>query len=93
MPKIYLATLVGHEKLRYEYLCPSCMNTLTLLTGYGRYGNLGAFDCPICGAKYYATIDDNPDVKVYIHRFGEQPAGFMSGHGKPLAVLLKKECY
>lgn len=68
---IYLAALQGLEKHRYEFFCTDCGCGITLLTGYGRYGNLGSFCCPSCSKSYHATCDDYKISKAYIHEFTE----------------------
>lgn len=87
--KVYLATLEGSERCKYEFDCIQCSYKVTLLTGEGRYGNLGKFDCPHCGKQYYATRDDyKPGIaKGYVYEYGAHPAGYLSGNKNPLFVM------
>ena len=40
----------------YNFDCVICKKEYELITGDGRYGNLGPFECPNCHKEYYATI-------------------------------------
>lgn len=84
---IYLAALQGNETCRYAFYCIACGHKITLLTGMGRYGNLGAFHCPTCAKHYYATRDDYKIGKAYIYEHGKHPAGYTSGNKDPLITL------
>ncbi len=87
---VYLATIKGNESCRYEFSCIQCGYKVVLLTGEGRYGNLGAFECPHCGKQYYATRDDYmPGIaKGYVYEYGKQTAGYLSGNKNPLFTLM-----
>lgn len=71
--KIYICT--KKEGYHYLFTCKSCDKKYELITGGGRYGNLGEFSCPNCKEEYYATIDDfsDPCLYVYVVNNGEQP--------------------
>ena len=91
MKTIYLATLPNHETYNYEFTCPRCNSEILLATGVGRYGNLGHFDCPVCGAEYYATIDDHARPKLYINPNGQQPAGYLDGNAHSMITLDERD--
>lgn len=91
MKTIYLAALPKHETYHYEFICPRCNAEILLATGAGRYGNLGEFSCPFCGAEYYATIDDHPRPKLYVNIKGHQPAGYLDGNARPLITLDERD--
>lgn len=91
MTKIYLAALPNHEAYNYEFTCPHCNAEILLATGAGRYGNLGRFDCQICGAEYYATIDDHARPKLYVNPNGQQPASYLDGNTHPMITLDKRD--
>ena len=84
---IYLAASEGTEACRYEFFCMACGCRLILLTGLGRYGNLGAFRCPGCQKHYYATRDDYIIGNAYIYEHGSHPTGYLSGNKDPLITL------
>ena len=71
MKKVKIAT--SSDGYHYLFSCVKCQKQMELITGMGRYGNLGEFHCPYCSKKYYATIDDHPNPKCYIFEIGEQP--------------------
>lgn len=91
MKTIYLATLPNHEAYNYEFTCPRCNSGILLATGTGRYGNLGRFNCPDCGAEYHATIDDHPRPKLYINPNGQQPASYLEGNKHPMITLDERD--
>lgn len=91
MTTIYLATLPNHEAYNYEFTCPRCNAEILLATGAGRYGNLGHFDCPVCGAEYYATIDDHARPKLYVNTNGQQPASYLDGNARPMITLDERD--
>ena len=60
-----------------------------LITGDGRYGNLGPFECPSCSEKYYATIDDHQEPSLYVAIYGEQPSSLLDSEGKKRSIEIK----
>lgn len=73
---------VNGENYEYSFNCTKCSEYIILKTGYGRYGALGSFECPFCGEKYYAGIDDNANVPhVYLTSAGGVKRNLiMTGH-------------
>ncbi len=91
MKTIYLAALPMHETYHYEFTCPRCSAEILLATGSGRYGNLGRFDCSVCGTEYYATIDDHARPKLYVYLNGQHPSGYPEGNRHPMITLDERD--
>ena len=87
MEKIYICTT--QNGYHYPFKCMKCNGEYELITGDGRYGNLGPFECPDCTEKYYATIDDHPNPSLYVARYGEQPASMLDSEGRKRSVEIK----
>lgn len=86
---IWLAVLEGSDTaFKYEFVCTECEKKINLRTGSGRYGNLGGFRCPFCGKKYFAQIDDNPQMQVYIFAINDMPESYLDCTHKPLFELV-----
>jgi len=78
---VYLAVRKDDpDALKYNFKCKKCGKQINLRTGGGRYGNLGAFECPMCGREYYATIDDNPRMHVFIWNRDDMPSGLLDNN-------------
>lgn len=75
----------------YFFVCPKCRTELELITGPGRYGNLGPFECPVCNAEYYATIDDHQNPCLYVANRGEQPGSLLDCDGRKRCIKLPYE--
>ena len=74
---------INQEFYGYLYTCKECNNEILIKTNEGRYGNLGPFNCPVCNAHYYATIDDGgPTPFLYVAKYGEQPASLLDIEGQ-----------
>lgn len=73
----------------YNFDCVNCKKEYELITGDGRYGNLGPFECPNCHKEYYATIDDHQDPSLYIAEAGEQPASLLDSEGRKRSLEIK----
>lgn len=73
----------------YNFTCESCKREYELITGDGRYGNLGSFECPNCHKEYYATIDDHQDPSLYIAEAGEQPTSLFDSEGRKRSIEIK----
>ncbi|MCQ2755133.1 MAG: hypothetical protein MJ231_08860 [bacterium] len=78
----------GKIGYHYNFTCMECNVSIELITGEGRYGNLGPFKCPRCKAGYYATIDDHPDPSLYVAKEGEQPASLLDCEGRKRSVKI-----
>lgn len=85
--KIFICT----EEKGYHYIfnCMKCDRETELITGYGRFGNLGAFKCPYCSEKYYATIDDHIEPSLHVTRYGEQLSSILDSEGKKQSIEIK----
>jgi len=68
-----------------------CSKEYELITGNGRYGNLGEFECPKCGEKYYATIDDHINPSLYVAMHGKQPSSMLDREGKKRSIEIKND--
>lgn len=90
---IKLCVAVGSERgYHYYFSCSSCSHEYKVLTSDGRYGNLGQFQCPNCGAEYFASIDDygtNPNL--YVAKLGEQPASYLDSEGKKRSTVIQND--
>ena len=73
----------------YNFDCANCKREYELITGAGRYGNLGLFECPACHKEYYATIDDHQDPSLYIAEVGEQPASLLDSEGRKRSLEIE----
>lgn len=73
----------------YAFTCLNCSREYELVTGDGRYGNLGPFTCPNCQEKYYATIDDHQDPSLYVAMLGEQPGSLFDDEGRKRSIEIK----
>ena len=87
--KIYICTV--KEGNHYIFACMKCSKEYELITGNGRYGNLGEFECPKCGEKYYATIDDHINPSLYVAMHGEQPSSMLDKEGKKRSIEIKND--
>lgn len=87
MEKIFICTI--GKGYHYMFECMSCCQKYELITGDGRYGNLGPFECPNCGEKYYATIDDHQNPSLYVAKEGEQPASMLDSEGRKRSIEIK----
>ena len=87
--KIYICTI--NEENHYIFKCMNCNKEYELITGNGRYGNLGEFDCPNCKEKYYATIDDHQNPSLYVTKYGEQPSSMLDLEGKKRRIEIKND--
>jgi len=87
MEKILICTLGKGN--HYIFECMKCGEKYELVTGNGRYGNLGSFECPGCSEKYYATIDDHSEPSLYVALYGEQPASLLDSEGKKRSIEIK----
>lgn len=63
---------------------------MELITGTGRYENLGEFACLYCSKKYYATIDDHQKPKCYIFESGKQPVSTFDSESKKHSITLEQ---
>lgn len=88
MKKIKISTL--SDGYHYLFSCVKCQKEVELITGMGRYGNLGEFYCPYCSKKYYATIDDHQKPKCYIFEIGKQPSSMLDSEGKKHGITLEQ---
>ena len=87
MKKILICT--NEKGYHYIFECMKCCNNYELITGDGRYGNLGPFVCPACGEKYYATIDDHQNPSLYVAKHGEHPTSMFDSEGRKRSVEIK----
>ena len=87
MEKIFICTL--EKGNHYIFYCMKCGKKYELITGDGRYGNLGPFECPSCSEKYYATIDDHQEPSLYVAIYGEQPSSLLDSEGKKRSIEIK----
>lgn len=87
MEKIYICTV--EQGNHYVFKCMSCNQEYELITGNGRYGNLGPFNCPNCSEKYYATIDDHQKPSLYVAKYGEHPTSMFDAEGRKRSVEIK----
>ncbi|MDE5769742.1 MAG: hypothetical protein K2H82_10200 [Oscillospiraceae bacterium] len=88
MKKIKIST--SSDGYHYLFSCITCQKETELITGMGRYGNLGEFHCPYCSKKYYATIDDHQKPKCYIFEIGEQPSSMLDLEGRKHGITLEQ---
>ena len=85
--KLYIyATGKGYH---YFFTCRNCESKYELITGNGRYGNLGPFTCPTCNKEYYATIDDHQFPSLYVAVAGEQPTSLLDGEGRNRSIKIE----
>ncbi len=87
MEKIFICTV--EQGNHYVFKCMSCDKEYELITGNGRYGNLGPFECPNCFEKYYATIDDHQKPSLYVAKYGEHPTSMFDSEGRKRSVEIK----
>lgn len=87
--KIYICTV--KEGNHYIFSCMKCNKEYELITGNGRYGNLGEFECLNCGEKYYATIDDHVNPSLYVAMHGKQPSSMLDREGKKRSIEIKND--
>lgn len=87
MEKIYVCTT--GKGYHYTFKCMKCDKEYELITGDGRYGNLGPFECPGCAEKYYATIDDHQNPSLYVARYGEHPTSMLDSEGRKRSIEIK----
>ena len=87
MEKIFICTV--EKGNHYIFKCMKCDNEYELITGNGRYGNLGPFECPSCAEKYYATIDDHQKPSLYVAKFGEHPTSMFDAEGRKRSIEIK----
>lgn len=80
--------IINGDIYKYLFTCQSCLNEIVIKTNGGRYGNLGPFNCPVCNEKYYATIDDNPNLCLYVAKLGEQPASLFDDEGRKRSIKI-----
>lgn len=73
----------------YNFTCMGCKRDYELITGAGRYGNIGPFECPNCHKEYYATIDDHQDPSLYVAEAGKQPASLLDCEGRKRSLEIK----
>lgn len=85
--KIYICT--KEKGYHYIFKCMRCCNEYELITGSGRYGNLGPFECPDCNEKYYTTIDDHQKPSLYVARYGEHPTSMFDSEGRKRSIEIK----
>lgn len=88
MKKIKICT--SSDGYHYLFSCMECAKEMELITGTGRYGNLGEFHCLYCSKKYYATIDDHPKPKCYISESGKQPASMFDSESRKDGITLEQ---
>lgn len=88
MKKIKICT--SSDGYHYLFFCIECGKKMELITGTGRYGNLGEFACLYCSKKYYATIDDHQKPKCYIFESGKQPVSTFDSESKKHSVTLEQ---
>lgn len=87
MEKIFICT--SEQGNHYIFKCMACNAEYELITGNGRYGNLGPFKCPYCFEKYYATIDDHQMPSLYVAKYGEHPSSMLDTEGKKRCTEIK----
>lgn len=87
MEKIFICTV--EKGNHYVFKCMRCNKEYELITGNGRYGNLGPFDCPNCSERYYATIDDHQKPSLYVAKYGEHPTSMFDSEGRKRSVEIK----
>ena len=87
--KIYICTV--KEGNHYIFNCMKCKKEYELITGNGRYGNLGEFECPNCTEKYYATIDDHINPSLYVTTNGKQSSSLLDDKGKKRSIEIKND--
>ena len=85
--KIFICAL--EKGFHYNFKCINCNQEYELITGGGRYGNLGPFECPRCNEKYYATIDDHQDPSLYVAKYGEHLSSMLDSAGKKRSIEIK----
>lgn len=85
--KIYI--FAERRGYHYNFTCMNCNREYELVTGDGRYGNLGPFECPNCHEKYYATIDDHQDPSLYVAELGMQPGSLFDDEGRKRSLEIK----
>lgn len=87
MEKIYICTT--DKGNHYNFTCMKCGKEYELITGDGRYGNLGPFECTACFEKYYATIDDHQNPSLYVAKYGEHPSSMLDLEGKKRSIKIE----
>lgn len=85
--KLFIWT--NNKGYHYDFNCMNCNGEYELITGDGRYGNLGPFKCPSCNKEYYVTIDDHQNPSLYISEIGEQPASLLDSEGRKRSLEIK----
>lgn len=91
MEQIYICAV--EKGYHYNFKCMNCGSEYELVTGPGRYGNLGPFECPKCGEKYYATIDDHQNPSLYVAKYGEHPSSMFDVEGRKRSLEIKYNGY
>lgn len=87
MDEVKKLFVCAHDKgYHYFFTCLNCETKYELITGDGRYGNLGPFTCPKCNKEYYATIDDHQSPSLYVAVAGEQPSSLLNYEGRKRAL-------
>lgn len=87
MEKVFIC--IKEEGNHYIFKYMKCKEECELITGDGRYGNLGPFECPNCFEKYYATIDDHQNPSLYVAKRGEHPTSMFDSEGRKRCVEIK----
>ena len=92
---VYVGCIERAWSFQVQFACPKCRKKITLRTGSGRYGNLGAFDCPYCRHNLYATIEDAPVdyPEVSIFEAGKQPHSLIDNTPRRAICELKPKLF